>query len=92
MTSLIYFKGLGIYNRSNHACSRRCFKATVIGALGPPVTPTCLTRMALSTSGPCIMVAVGVQTDGRDGRPECANQCHLATPLFPSHTSENEMA
>ncbi|EYC25749.1 hypothetical protein Y032_0011g1365 [Ancylostoma ceylanicum] len=62
-----------------------CGQATLIGAVGPPVTPTCSTRTALSTNGPCYRIgAVRVETDERDGRPDCANQSRLITPPFLS--------
>ncbi|EYC45582.1 hypothetical protein Y032_0422g1181 [Ancylostoma ceylanicum] len=61
-----------------------CNQATLIGAFGPPVTPTCSTGTALSTNGPCYEIdAVRVHTDGRD-EPECANQSRLVTHLLPS--------
>ncbi|EYC10946.1 hypothetical protein Y032_0053g2384 [Ancylostoma ceylanicum] len=58
--------------------------ADTVVTFGPLVTPTCSTLTALSTNRPCYWIdAVRVQTDGRDGWPEYANQSRLATPLFP---------
>ncbi|EYC45197.1 hypothetical protein Y032_0436g1442 [Ancylostoma ceylanicum] len=60
-------------------------QATVIGALEPLVTPTCLTHTALSTNRPCIMGLTPFEFKqvGVASRPGCANQSRLATPPFP---------
>ncbi|EYC10894.1 hypothetical protein Y032_0053g2357 [Ancylostoma ceylanicum] len=59
--------------------------ASLIGAFGPPVTPTCLKVCGVAHK--CSMCygidAVRLQTVGRDGQHECANQSRLVTPLFP---------
>ncbi|EYC09451.1 hypothetical protein Y032_0060g3125 [Ancylostoma ceylanicum] len=60
-------------------------QATLIGTLGPPVTPTSLDRTARSTKKLYYGVdAVCALRDLHDGRLKCANQSHLATPPFSS--------
>ncbi|EYC26082.1 hypothetical protein Y032_0011g1549 [Ancylostoma ceylanicum] len=58
---------------------------TLIGMFRPPVTPTCLNSYGAKHK---YTIFYGFDTVRvqiwPDGRPECANQSRLATPLFPS--------
>ncbi|EYB94887.1 hypothetical protein Y032_0166g71 [Ancylostoma ceylanicum] len=59
--------------------------ATLIGAFGPPARPTLNWYDANHSQAMYYGIdVVPVQTGERDGRPECANQSRLTTPLFPS--------
>ncbi|EYB99393.1 hypothetical protein Y032_0123g1180 [Ancylostoma ceylanicum] len=65
---------------------KRLFQVALTGAFGPPVMPICSNscgakhRYAMFSG----IDAVRVETAGRDGRLECANQNLLATPPFLS--------
>ncbi|EYC21498.1 hypothetical protein Y032_0019g3859 [Ancylostoma ceylanicum] len=64
--------------------ARKRRQAALIGAFGPPVTPACFNSNDVNPViySQCVLGAVRVQTGGRDGRPNCANQsCQVTTPL-----------
>ncbi|EYB83350.1 hypothetical protein Y032_0337g2904 [Ancylostoma ceylanicum] len=58
-------------------------KATVIGALEPPATPTCLTRTALSIHRPYVMALTPLEFKHVMGDPSAPMRVARLRPLFP---------
>ncbi|EYB91300.1 hypothetical protein Y032_0207g2015 [Ancylostoma ceylanicum] len=59
-------------------------QAILIGSVGQPVTPTGFNSNGVNFVAQSLFVhrAAPVQTDGRDGRPDCTNRSRVVTPNF----------